>query len=750
MLSKKVLQGDEELGKKNDDHRYGSTPRINTWSFLKRPLRWRRRRILLVVMVLYTFYMCVKYFPDFLSWTPHREGWQFEQPIVPIAYDNSDDVEPTGAPKGTKIPRSGEPKPHTYSGLVKFYRLANSLHGASHTNGYSTINRNVLFAVSNLQSASTILPIVCEMSRWNRNWVHVAFMGREDIDIGTILEINGIDQIKCPAIWHDARPDFSEYSTDTRAESSVRAALMHINSFLHPQVLIMDDALSEDDFFVRGVRAKTKALGMPLMEGAQGQWDNLMWMARLDAGSLKNWHRPSVEILVQVPHDSSGVIRLLKSIKDADYSGLKLPHITVELPAEVDESVEDYLKGFRWPPTGDLSQISIRRRIARRHANQQESAIRFLELFFPTDPVNSHVLLLSPQAELSSQYYHYLMYALLEYRYSALGNADSIDLMGISLELPSVLLDGKTKLTPPKITDMQATRYQELFPDGTSPPFLWQAPNSHATLFFGDKWAELHSFLSNRVAKHSQASKAAPRHKLVSEMLPSWVEYVLEFMRARGYALFYPGASFDGALVRVHNELYHAPEEFSPPKTMDESTSTPPEVPDEAFLRAEEPAPRPKFPESEILPRSVPLHLILPFDGDLPEMPELPYLLHTGRPSSLYNASTIASTYADRYRQIIGGCKPIKDKHRKMVPGSTRDLFCFGDEDVDDWEDNNPELPEDNYMYSPTIDRGHYVSSDGEPKLLVQSSVSIAVVTPLPTESGIETSTAIESVASVH
>ena len=36
-------------------------------------------------------------------------------------------------------------------------------------------------------------------------------MGREDIPVDDLLEINGIDKVKCPAVWHDARPDYMEY-----------------------------------------------------------------------------------------------------------------------------------------------------------------------------------------------------------------------------------------------------------------------------------------------------------------------------------------------------------------------------------------------------------------------------------------------------------------------------------------------------------------------------------------------------------
>jgi len=687
------MPGDEELGKKDDDHKPRSTSRMPVWAPRNTPLRWRRRRILLAVLALYLLCVLVKHTPALADWSNQRTTTDYGNAFLTnygYNYEPASLTEPTGPPPGMRAPRPGEPTPHAFDGQFKFYRLAASLHGASHTNGYREVNRNVLFAVSSLQSASTLLPMVCEMARWSRNYVHAAFVGREDVELDQILAINGIDKIKCPAIWHDARPDFTEYSSDDRAESSVRSALTHIHSFLHPQVVIIDDASSEDDFFIRAVHAKMKAFNMPIIQIPTDKVDTMMWLTRLDAGSLKQWNHPTVDILIQVPPGSSSVSSLLRSIKNADYSGLNLPHITIELPAEIDESVESYLDTFKWPPTGHQNHITTRRRIGSQRATQEESAIRFLELYYPSSLTNSHLLLLSPQAELSSQYYQYLMYTLLEYKYSLFGGDDAANVMGVTLELPPVLLDGKSKLTPPKTADMHSERYTELFAETNSVPFLWQAPNSHATLFFGDKWAELHSFLSNRVAKHS---KAPQRRKLVSETLPSWVEYMLEFMRARGYALLYPGATSRDALVTIHDELYRSPEEFSlpPPRAVKGDQSATPKVPYEAFLRGEAPAPAPKMREAHVVSKSRPLHLLLPFNGDLPEIPHLPYLLHKGEAIPHSNVSITASIYADKYREVIGGCKTFEGKHRIVVPGTARDLFCFGDEDASDWEDDVPE-----------------------------------------------------------
>ncbi|PSN62295.1 hypothetical protein BS50DRAFT_578113 [Corynespora cassiicola Philippines] len=711
MLGRTILPSDEELGKKDDDHKPGaaSAMRMPQWpavhGLIHGKLRWRRRRILAAVVALYLFYLALQHMPL---------GGSARYPIVSMPDDTyAYNLEPTGPPPGLRLAKEPGADQHAYEGHIKFYRLAASLHSASHTNGYRSVNRNVLFAVSNLKSAASLLPMVCEMAKWSRNYVHAAFMGREDIPLEDLLDINGIDSVKCPVMWHDARPDYAEYSSDTRAESSVVAAMTHINSFLHPQVAIMDDSLVEDAFFVRGMRSKTKALDMPLIELPKDGYEDFMWMARLDSGSLKSWHLPTVDILIQVPPDSSSVLRLLKSLKQANYDGMKLPRITIDLPANVDVSVKQYLENFRWPPANDNplagSQLTVRRRIASQHATQEESAIRFLELFYPTSITNSHVLLLSPQAQLSPQYYHYLRYLLLEYRYSSYGEDDGARVMGVSLELPSTLLDGKSKLKPPKLKDMHTSRYQELFPETSSTHFLWQAPNSHATLFFGDKWAELHSFLSNRVAKHLQSPDAPARPKLVSETLPSWMEYLLELMRARGYSLFYPAAASSESLVTIHNELYTVPEEFrarpAPAAAQaDADAEAPPKPTHEAFLRAPTPPSKPKNPEPPTLPNSRPLHLALPFEGDLPEIPHLPQLLYDGRVIAPENVTARAKAYADEFREVVGGCKMREGKHRVMEAGSARDLFCLGDEDEGDWEEDSVDAEDGNVFEASVVD----------------------------------------------
>lgn len=102
---------------------------------------------------------------------------------------------------------------------------------------------------------------------------------------------------------------------------------------------------------------------------------------------------------------------MLKSLSAADLSAGSKPHLTVELAPNVDRATSEFLKGFEWPPGRSLTpshprQLAIRHRIPRSKLTEEESAVRFLESFWPADPRYSHVLVLSPQAQLSPQFFH--------------------------------------------------------------------------------------------------------------------------------------------------------------------------------------------------------------------------------------------------------------------------------------------------------------------------------------------------------
>lgn len=120
----------------------------------------------------------------------------------------------------------------------------------------------------------------------------------------------------------------------------------------------------------------------------------------------------NVDIIIQAPPGGAGsLIRLLRSLSRADFTSLPIPHLTIELPHKVDLATTKFLEKFQWPPRrigspSHVNQLSLRRRISRQTMREEESAVRFLESFWPANPHDSHVLVLAPNAEVSPQFMH--------------------------------------------------------------------------------------------------------------------------------------------------------------------------------------------------------------------------------------------------------------------------------------------------------------------------------------------------------
>lgn len=592
---------------------------------------------------------------------------------------------PPGFGKGRKAKQ--EELDHFFDGDIRFYQLPHSLHGISRTNGFQKRNKNVMFAASNLKSLAVLIPVACEMAWWDNSFVHVAIAARSELSLEEIQSINGVDRNDCKVFWHDARPDYPRYSSEFRAEAAVATAMDHIEAFMHPQVIITDDSMVEDTWFTRQMRLKAKQYHWPVIELPTGKQDRLKWITRLEAGALAAWHKSSVDIVIQAPTSSFGALmRLLKSLSAADYSGLTPPRIIIELPAEVDAMTQDYLRHFAWPPSTALqpvhsSQLIVRHRIPGQKISAEAASVRFFESFYPASVDESHALLLSTNAQLSPVYFHYLKYNLLHYKYSESTGIFSSVIAGISLDLPSEHLNGSTSFTPPDHTTLESASQQRTKPvhKKTNPPFLWQAPNNNAALYFGDKWVEIHSFLQHRLTKFHSTPDAAVLHKRVSDKFPAWMEYALEFMRARGYSLLYPASSpnFD-ALVTIHQEQYHVPEEFATAKTSSSSAAeatAPLKTSNEPFL-----APKPGVilaPKSNEQPLAAmskqKLDAILPYQGQEPDLTSVPKLAFNGLTLQAQEVFEYADKFASTFRKEVGGCKDSLKEGRR---GDVQDLFC--------------------------------------------------------------------------
>lgn len=667
---------DAELGKRDDDYR----PRVKSQATgrLSTPSQWRKRRVVLVLLGLAVVYLLFHNMPTDLApidqryGRPMRPGHTIQRP--------QDTAEPSGAPRRS-VDDSDHPV-HYYNGPIKFYRLATTLRGISKTRGARMENKNVLFAASSLKSVANIMPMACQMARVDRSYVHLAILGRDPLPLEDILNINGVDFESCPVYFHDARGDYSAYSSDARAETSVSGAMKHINDFMHPQAIVMDDSNLEDLFFIRAIRKRAAEYGRALIEIPAERYEDFLWMTRLDSGSLASWFYPTMDILIHAPQESSGgLIRLIKSLEKADYTGLRAPRLTIELPNDVEPFARSYIENLAWPPDKKASPLktnalSLRHRIQTSRLTSEGASLRFVESFFPASTYNDHVLVLSPQAELHPLYLHYLYYITLEYRYSADAVTESDDLLGLALDVPTSFINGTIGFEAPKLRDMQPVEGAEWEKhDKEEPaPFIYQAPSSTASLIFGDKWVTFHNFLSRRF-EMSEARKSEAHVKQVSETEPAWMEYLLELMSARSWNMLHPAHP----IATVHSELARIPEEYlrEVKSKQADDAAEPATLEDTAFLTAEDP---PKIlSHTEFNPVDNPSSLLnlLPFDGELTELTDLPHVYRNGKLFTPEGNEDFQNTYNTWFRQHIGGCdEETAAKKRKVNWLSADDLFC--------------------------------------------------------------------------
>jgi hypothetical protein len=677
----------DDLGKKNDDIRPPHTSARP--SALRNVFRVRRKRFLI--------FACAVAIIWFL-FTHRLQDLLYVQYGDDLDLLGADDFSHNAGEQANSAPFTGKTsKPrigsapdknkdftkYYYDGPVKFFEIQTTIGIANRMGGYHERNRIVLFAAASLPSASVLIPMACELSKQTTSFVHMAFMGRNDLSIFEILRLNGVDTRTCRVYFHDGRPDFTSYSSDKRAESATAHVFKYIHKYLHPQALIVDSDQTEEEYFSRAVVKSAQEFNLPLIQIPspseridQRSVDNLAWMSRLDPGSLSAWHVPTIHILIQAQTSSSGsLIQLLQALQKADYSGTVPPHITIELPSETDKVLNIFLSEFKWPPKaipGAPPHITLRRRIPIGDLSALEASVRFMESFYPAHPDSTHVLLLSPNVHISPLYFQALRYYLLLYRHSLLPSPAYPWLMGISLSSPDLHLNGSKPFTPPTLFDLQEYDNQVAPVSPTiRPPFLWEAPSTDAALYFGPAWRELHTFLSLRLA----AAKARPekQERLVGTHMPSWSEFVLEYIRASGGAFLFLGAAEPSdAFAVVRPETDRTPDEFKSRKkgsTQDEA---------DPYLA---PSPLPSVPpselslhDSELRPPHAAQHLssILPFRGPDPLLVNLPFISWSGEQIPRKDYFERTKTEAEKFRVDVGGCAAA-GRRKDGVAG----LFCW-------------------------------------------------------------------------
>ena len=212
---------DEELGKKDDDYRTGHDDvvlsdvfQLPTW---KAGPRTRRRRAQVLGGVAVLLILVLLWARSGHSSNDHhpRPKPRTRQPppvidlddLHPAARPNTQTMPPP--PRNRRPPKGPPPEPEVrdgrelqyYNGPLTWHALPQSLRGANRGMTGRLQGRNVLFAAANLQSLGRLAPMACEMARWHRSVVHIAVMGRHDMKISELKEINGIDE-SCEVLWH--------------------------------------------------------------------------------------------------------------------------------------------------------------------------------------------------------------------------------------------------------------------------------------------------------------------------------------------------------------------------------------------------------------------------------------------------------------------------------------------------------------------------------------------------------------------
>ncbi|KAK4920289.1 hypothetical protein LTR66_016738 [Elasticomyces elasticus] len=355
-------------------------------------------------------------------------------------------------------------------------------------------------------------------------------MAEQEHSIKDIISMNGLAQMPCQVFWHDARPDYNGQSTRSRRELVVKSAIGHVHAALKLASVIVNQAQVDDKLFFHALRDKLDQLQTSLVIIPNDALSRMNWVASLDGRVLSLLNNIQIDIVIQPGTDiAGGLLRLLNSLQAADYAGFPVPRIIIDMPPNVSPVTQFFLENFHWPKDRASSdnKLMIYQRMNSTHSHA-DSVSRSMELFYPSPWPMSHVLVLSTDVELSPQYYQYLMYMLLEYKYGKAGQHISQYLMGMTLD-----------------------SFEEL--SSTQPFILSQKGVSKAALYFGDKWKELRQWTALRLKVDPALAKSIGTMTLIDEL-----------MRTGTYFMLCPAfTSFsDFQLATIHTEVSANTEDY--------------------------------------------------------------------------------------------------------------------------------------------------------------------------------------------
>ncbi|KAF3901525.1 hypothetical protein ABW20_dc0110416 [Dactylellina cionopaga] len=526
----------------------------------------------------------------------------------------------------------------TYKGPIRFIGLYETLSRLQQLN-YRLRNRHVVFIAANMNTASILAGIACEMSLTKRNVVHLALVGRNELSIEFFKKANGMAGDACGVIIHDARPDYASVSTDERMALALRSSIKYMKDYFTPTVLISDTD-REDAWFRAAITAKAKDLHISHVNLPHDA-ATVPWFQKLDAQSLSSWYKPTIDIVIHADRHSGQLVRLLKSLRNADYFTATLPRLFIDLDPDTDKSIRDFVNSYTWP---SKDRLFVRHRIISR-SSSKEDPVAFVESYFPNSD-DSAVLYLSPNIELSPFYFHFLYYSILDYRYSNTQPGFDINLVyGISLDAPLSHSDGSpfdaSEITAQPESSKPSSKDSEDPPSLT--PYFYAAPSTHATLFFGTHWRLLHLYLAKRLDRgYSQDVDYSTSSKF-SKTKPTWAGYFSELLTAGGYVMLYPNFDPSESLVVYHTEK----------KSPVSATKA-----EKGIMR-----------DNNVLN-------YLP-GGKMPIWTDMPILGMDGRKSSITDLMKDAKAYKEKILKKCGGVKKNDGEE-----DSVDDLFCDRDEVV--------------------------------------------------------------------
>jgi hypothetical protein len=233
------------------------------------------------------------------------------------------------------------------------------------------------------------------------------------------------------------------------------------------------------------------------------------------------------------------VKRMLSSVKSANYLGDTVD-LSILMNEKTDSLTSKFVNNLQWT----VGEKSIRHRISGAHPMQI-----FAEAWYPSSD-HEYAIMLDDRIELSNQFYIWIKYNLLKYRYSGISTIPNNSLFGISLYSP-------------RIIDTDPTGRQLLYPPHDDYPYLMQVPSSSGALYFPEHWREFHDYITARLTDQSIVKRGSGNRHLFKDSLltvsrsnrwiNSWRKYFDEMIYMRGYVMLYPPSQSSYSTLYITN-----------------------------------------------------------------------------------------------------------------------------------------------------------------------------------------------------